>query len=64
MSAGTARASTAEDDFALDWAMFIADKFFAERGNHSEAHLSKAMLAAMLAAAFNAGRKSVTGRLA
>jgi len=45
---------------AIRAGQMIARKVFAKRGNHSEAHISEAELAALLALAFELGQERGT----
>lgn len=51
----TTRAATPWHALAVDQGMALARKLFAKRGNHFEAHLNEAELAALLAIAYEAG---------
>lgn len=44
-----------DNDRAIDYGQAYARRIFMKRGNRTEAHLSEAELAAMLAMAFEAG---------
>lgn len=46
------------DNRSVNFGMKLAREVFSKRGNHSEAHLPEAELAALLALAFEAGRKA------
>jgi len=49
------RILTAAENAGIDAGITIARAAFNKRGNHSEIHISEAMLAAMLAVAFGQG---------